>query len=78
MHWDQIKGHWKEWRGKAKEKWGELTDDDFATIRGQRDRMVSLLQEKCGYEKGPAERALNEFVNGFEAHSDRVEQAQPL
>lgn len=66
MNWDQIIGNWKDWRGKVKEQWAELTDDDLATIRGQRDRLVSLLQQKCGYAKGPAEKALNEFMNGLE------------
>ncbi len=64
MNWDQIE-NWKEWRGKVKQQWDALTDDDLATIRGQRERLVNLLQEKCGYQKGPAEKALNEFMNGL-------------
>ena len=63
MTWDQITGNWRDCRGKVKEQWLELTDDDLSTIRGQRERMVILLQEKCGLDKGPAERALNEFMN---------------
>ncbi len=64
MNWDQIE-NWKEWRGKVKQQWDSLTDDDLATIRGQREKLVILLQEKCGYQKGPAEKALNEFMNGL-------------
>ena len=29
MNWDRIEGNWKELRGKARENWGELTDDDL-------------------------------------------------
>lgn len=75
MNWDQIVGNWKESRLRIKEQWSELTDDDVAMIRGQRDRLVKLLQEKCGYAKGPAERALNEFMNGLDVNSVRVERS---
>ena len=29
MNWDQIEGNWKQFKGKIKEKWGDLTDDDL-------------------------------------------------
>ena len=29
MNWDQISGHWKQMKGKIKEKWGDLTDDEI-------------------------------------------------
>ncbi len=75
MNWDQIVGNWRECRLRIKEQWSELTDDDVASIRGQRDRLVGLLQEKCGLTKGPAEKALNEFMNGLEAPPVYVERA---
>jgi uncharacterized protein YjbJ (UPF0337 family) len=75
MNWDQIAGNWRESRLRIKERWTELTDDDVATIRGQRDRLVNLLQEKCGYAKGPAEKALNEFMNELEAPPVYVERS---
>lgn len=78
MTWDQITGNWKEWRRRAKEQWTDLTDDDLATVRGQREQMVSLLQEKYGLSKGPAERALNEFLNGLDAQVFTDGRPQPL
>ena len=74
MSWDQITSNWREGRLQIKERWPELTDDDVASIRGQRDRLVGLLQEKCGYAKGPAEKALNEFMNGLESPPVYVER----
>ena len=67
MNWDQLKNNWGKWRGKIKEHWAELTEDDLHTIGGQRERMVLLLQERCGHNKGQAERSLNEFMNGHAA-----------
>lgn len=69
MTWDQFTGNWKEWRLRAKAHWVDLTDDELSMVRRHREKMVSLLQEKYGYAKGPAERALNEFLNGFEANT---------
>ena len=57
MNWDQIKGDWKQFTGKVKEKWGKLTDDDLTTIAGQRDQMLGILQERYGYAKEQAEIA---------------------
>jgi uncharacterized protein YjbJ (UPF0337 family) len=40
---DQMKGNWKQLVGKAKEKWGRLTDDDWKIVEGKRDQLV----DKC-------------------------------
>ncbi len=65
MNWDQIKGDWKQFTGKVKEKWGKLTDDDLTTIAGQRDQMVGILQERYGYAKERAENELNNFTDSM-------------
>jgi len=62
MNWDQISGQWKQWTGKAKEKWGKLTDDDLVTIAGKRDQLVGLLQERYGYAKEKANQELDDFA----------------
>jgi uncharacterized protein YjbJ (UPF0337 family) len=61
MNWDQIAGNWKQVKGTVKEKWGKLTDDDLTTIAGKRDQLAGVLQERYGYEKDQAEKALDEF-----------------
>jgi uncharacterized protein YjbJ (UPF0337 family) len=61
MNWDQIAGDWKQFKGKVKEKWGKLTDDDLTTIAGKRDQLAGLLQDRYGYAKDQAEKELNEF-----------------
>ena len=40
MNWDQISGGWKQFKGKAKEKWGKLTDDDLDILEGKRDQLI--------------------------------------
>jgi uncharacterized protein YjbJ (UPF0337 family) len=61
MNWDQIAGNWKQFKGYVKEKWGKLTDDDLTVIAGKRDQLAGKLQERYGYEKGQAEKELDEF-----------------
>ncbi|MFZ1851916.1 MAG: general stress protein CsbD, partial [Nitrosomonas sp.] len=34
MNWDQIEGNWKQLKGKAVEKWGEISDDEMDVIAG--------------------------------------------
>ena len=67
MKWDQLGGSWKEFKGKVREKWGKLTDDDLATIAGKRDQLAGLLQQKYGYEKDQLDRELHEFANALES-----------
>lgn len=51
MNKDEIGGNWKQFKGKAKEQWGKLTDDDMTVIEGKRDQLVGKIQERYGYEK---------------------------
>ena len=65
MNWDQIAGNWKQFKGKVKEKWADLTDDDLIAIAGKRDQLAGKLQERYGYAKERAERELDEFVRSL-------------
>lgn len=65
MNWDQIEGKWKQAAGKAKEKWGKLTDDDLQVIRGKRDQLVGKIQERYGIAKEDAERQVDEFSRTY-------------
>ena len=63
MNKDIIEGSWAELKGHAKQKWGELTDDDLTEIGGAKDRWVGALQKRYGYGKDHAENAIDELVN---------------
>jgi uncharacterized protein YjbJ (UPF0337 family) len=63
MNWDTIKGQWKQFSGKVKEKWGQLTDDDMTAINGRQDQLVGKLQERYGYTKEKAQQELNDFLS---------------
>ncbi|MDW7690703.1 CsbD family protein [Flammeovirgaceae bacterium SG7u.111] len=52
----QIKGEWNTLRGKIKEKYGNITDDDLRRIDGKREQLVGLLQKKLGKTKEEVEK----------------------
>lgn len=59
MNRDTIAGNWKQMRGKIRERWGKLTDDDLDTIAGKRDQLVGKIQERYGQAKDAVERELD-------------------
>ena len=46
-----IKGNWNEMKGKLKQKYGQLTDDDLAFSEGKDDELYGRLQQKLGKTK---------------------------
>lgn len=61
MNEDRLSGNWKQFKGKVKEKWGQLTDDDLDVVEGKRDQLVGRIQERYGYGKDQAEKELKEW-----------------
>ena len=61
MNSDQIKGNWKQFVGKAKEKWGKLTDNDWQVVEGKSDQLVGRIQERYGIAREEAERQVTDF-----------------
>jgi len=47
----QMKGNWNEIKGKLKQKYGQLTDDDLAFADGKEDELLGRLQKRLGRTK---------------------------
>jgi uncharacterized protein YjbJ (UPF0337 family) len=62
MNWDRVEGNWKQLKGKAREKWGKLTDSDFEQIAGKKDQLVGRIQERYGISKDEAQKQADEWV----------------
>lgn len=61
MNEDRMEGNWKQFKGKVKEQWGKLTDDDLDVIAGRRDQLTGKIQERHGVARDEAERQLKDF-----------------
>jgi uncharacterized protein YjbJ (UPF0337 family) len=62
MNWDQIEGNWMKAKGKLRQQWGKLTDDDLALINGKREELAGRLQERYGYQKEQAEKEIDSWM----------------
>jgi uncharacterized protein YjbJ (UPF0337 family) len=61
MNSDRISGQWKQVKGRIKEQWGRLTDDDLDVIAGKRDQLLGRIQQRHGVAKEEARRQVEEF-----------------
>ncbi len=61
MNWEQVKGNWNEFKGKVKQQWGDLTDDDISRINGSRDELVGKVQKAYGISKEDADRQVRQW-----------------
>lgn len=62
MNWDRIEGGWKQFAGRARQTWGDITDDEWTKAAGKRDEMVGLIQSRYGYAKDEVERQVDEWA----------------
>ncbi len=65
MNWDRIEGSWKEVKGKAKQQWGKLTDDDLDVINGRREELEGVIQNRYGYAKDQARNEVDSWIRGL-------------
>ncbi len=55
----KIKGNWNELKGKLKQKYSELTDDDLTLIEGNEDELLGKLQKRLGKAKSDLINEIN-------------------
>ena len=61
MNRDRIEGQWQRVKGRVREHWGKLTDDDLEVIAGKRDQLAGLLQQRYGAARDEIDRQIREF-----------------
>ncbi len=66
MNRHELAGNWKQIKGHAKRKWGELTDDDLDEIEGRRQVLVGKLQERYGKNREAAEKEVDEWFDSLD------------
>ena len=63
MNDDTLKGPWKQLKGRVREQWGKLTNDDVDQIEGQSEQLVGKVQERYGIAKDEARRQVDSWLN---------------
>ena len=67
MNEDVLKGQWTQLKGKVREKWGNLTNEDLDKIQGRTEQLVGRIQERYGLARDEAERQVRDFVTTVKA-----------
>ena len=62
MNWDRMEGNWKQIKGKVKEQWVKLTDDDLDEIAGRREQLEGKIQQRYGLAKDQVSRDLDDWA----------------
>ena len=61
MNTTEIKGNWNELKGKLKQKYADLTDDDLMYAEGREDELYGKLQQKLGKTKEEFNQMLSDL-----------------
>jgi uncharacterized protein YjbJ (UPF0337 family) len=59
----RVEGKWDQMRGRVREAWGALTDDDLDRTEGKYDRIVGTIKEKTGEKADAIERRLHDMLD---------------
>ena len=59
----EIKGDWNIIKGKLKQKWAKLTDDDLQHIEGRQEEMLGRIQKRTGETREAVEKAIKEILS---------------
>ena len=59
----EIKGDWNITRGKLRQKWAQLTDDDLTYAEGKQEELLGRIQKRTGETREAIEKAVKEFTS---------------
>jgi uncharacterized protein YjbJ (UPF0337 family) len=73
-----LKGNWKQLKGKVRETWGKITDDEVNKMEGNYDQLVGKVQEKYGYKMDEAKGYVNDFLTKSNSKLDASIESDKL
>ena len=63
--WNEMQANWDSSAGMVKDRWAELTEEEILATNGDREQLVSLVQEKYGIEREQAEQEVNDWASSL-------------
>jgi uncharacterized protein YjbJ (UPF0337 family) len=64
----EFKGDWNITKGKLKQKWAKLTDDDLQFVEGKQEELVGRIQKRTGETREAVEKAVKESCSTCGCH----------
>jgi uncharacterized protein YjbJ (UPF0337 family) len=71
MNEDTLKGQWTQIKGRVREQWGKLTNDDLDQIQGRAEQLIGKVQERYGIQRDEAKRQVDDFLRTAEPTTTR-------
>jgi len=71
----ELQGTWKQIEGAVREKWGELTDNDFQEASGSIQKLVGAIQRRTGQARDQVEDSLSSMLSRAESLAGKAYQA---
>lgn len=62
----RLKGRWNQLKGRARQQWGRLTDDDIARLEGHEEELVGVIQARYGVTVDEAKKQIDSFLDDVE------------
>lgn len=72
---EELKGQWKQVKGRLQEHWGELTDDDLHRAEGSADQLIGVVQQKTGATRSEVEQFIAKVLVEGQSAAQRVGEA---
>jgi uncharacterized protein YjbJ (UPF0337 family) len=69
---DQIKGKWKEFKGGVRNLWGEITDDELESSKGNVQSILGLIHQKYGETKEGVKEKMDSLLASFDNDTDKT------
>jgi uncharacterized protein YjbJ (UPF0337 family) len=63
MNRDTLKGQWMQLKGKVRQQWGQLTDDEIDQMQGNAEMLIGRIQERYGRSRDEAEREVDHWLD---------------
>ena len=61
--WTDLQANWQDSIGSIKDRWADLTEEELLNVNGDREALVSLVQEKYGLARDAAENEVNDWAS---------------
>jgi len=72
MNKDQVQGKYAQIKGKLKETWGRLTDDQLAFYEGNREKFIGKVQEEYGIAREEIEKHLKAMEEAYQKKANQA------
>jgi uncharacterized protein YjbJ (UPF0337 family) len=62
VDWNRVERNWKHFKGKVREKWSNLTNDELERVAGRRDYLEAIIQQAYGADKIQVTRDIDRWL----------------